>query len=90
VTQARTDGLILLILGSLVFVAFGCVLESTTPKSMNDFKAPYYGAKCLLEHCDPYNRDNLTRQYLPEEGERARIRSFTAPLRPRMSTRLRV
>jgi hypothetical protein len=38
---------------------------------MNDFKAPYYGAKCLLEHCDPYNRGNLTRLYLSEEGERA-------------------
>jgi hypothetical protein len=71
VTPARTDGLILLFLGGLVFVAFGWVLESSTPKSMNDFKAPYYGAKCLLEHCDPYNRDNLTRLYLSEEGERA-------------------
>ena len=71
VTQARTDGLILLLLGSLVFVAFGWVFESSTPKSMNDFKAPYYGAKCLLDHRDPYNRDNLTRLYLSEEGDRS-------------------
>ncbi len=70
-TRARIDGLILLILGSLVFIAFGWVFVSSTPKSMNDFKAPYYGAKCLLAHCDPYDRENLTRLYHAEEGERA-------------------
>lgn len=70
-TRAKMDGMILLVLGSLVFVAFGWVLESTTPKSMNDFKATYYATKCLLAHCDPYDRNNLTRFYHAEEGARS-------------------
>lgn len=71
VTRARIDGLILLFLGSLVFVAFGGVLEGTTSKSMNDFKASYYGAKCLLANRDPYDRNVLTRLYHTEEGARS-------------------
>jgi hypothetical protein len=70
-TRARTDGLILLFLGSLVFLLLGCFLESATPKSMNDFKASYYSARCLVEHCDPYDQRNLTRFYHAEEGDRS-------------------
>ncbi len=70
-TRARTDGLILLFLGSLVFLLLGCLLESATPKSMNDFKASYYSAKCLVEHRDPYDQRNLTRFYHAEEGDRS-------------------
>ena len=70
-TRARMDGLILLFLGGMVFLLLGCFLESTTPKSMNDFKASYYSAKCLLAHCDPYDPNNLTRLYHAEEGDRS-------------------
>jgi hypothetical protein len=66
----RRDGLIFLLLGSAVFLLLGCFLESATSKSMDDFKASYYGAKCLLHRCDPYDRNNLTFLYHAEEGQR--------------------
>ena len=70
-TRARADGLILVFLGSLVFLLLGCFLEISTPKSMNDFKASFYSAKCLVQHCDPYDQANLTRFYHAEEGDRS-------------------
>ena len=69
-TRRRADGLIILSLGSVIFLLFGWLLAGNTTKSMNDFKAPYYGAKCLLQKCDPYDSTNLKRIYHAEEGER--------------------
>lgn len=62
-TRARLDGLLLLTLGSAVFVLLGISWERFTPASMVDFKGIYFGARCLLEHSDPYNADNLSRTY---------------------------
>lgn len=69
--RRQRTGLILLLLGSAVFLFFGFSLESATPKSMDDFKASYYGAKCLLRRSDPYDRNNLTLLYHAEEGQRS-------------------
>lgn len=33
-----------------------------------DYKAVYIGARCLLQHCDPYNRDQLLQTYFDEGG----------------------
>lgn len=60
----------MLSLGIVIFILFGWLLAGNTAKSMNDFKAPYYGAKCLLQKCDPYDSSNLKRFYHAEEGER--------------------
>ena len=35
-----------------------------------DYKVVYIGARCLLRHCDPYNRDQLMKVYFDEGGER--------------------
>jgi len=34
-----------------------------------DYKVVYIGARCLLRHCDPYNRDQLLQTYFQEGGE---------------------
>ncbi|MBS1804667.1 MAG: DUF2029 domain-containing protein [Acidobacteria bacterium] len=34
-----------------------------------DYKVVYIGARCLLRHCDPYNRDQLLQTYFHEGGE---------------------
>ena len=52
-TRARQDGLCLLLLGSVVFLLLGTVMERSSVISMVDFKAVYYGAKCLVQHRDP-------------------------------------
>jgi Glycosyltransferase family 87 len=69
-TNARRDGLYLLLLGCAVFVLLGSALESISPVSMTDFRAYYYSARCLVAKQDPYNAAELTRIYHAQEKER--------------------
>ena len=65
-TSTRLDGLYLLLLGSVAFVLAGFALESRVTGSLQDFKGVYYGTRCLLEHCDPYNESELLHVFLRE------------------------
>ena len=67
-TKARRDGLYLMLVGCSVFLFLGIALERASPAPMIDFKIPYFGARCLLEHCDPYNQSNVLRIYDAEGG----------------------
>jgi hypothetical protein len=58
--------LILLLLGSVVFVLLGAALENSSSAPLVDFRAMYYPARCLLQHCDPYNENEVMRIYLAE------------------------
>jgi hypothetical protein len=71
VTRARRDGLYLLLLGSAIFVALGAALERGSPFAAMDFKVVYASARCVLEHCDPYNASDLGRVFKEEGGSRA-------------------
>lgn len=68
-TRARSDGLILLALGSVMFVSLGYLCEHFLPTSMADFRGQYYGAKCLLQHCDPYRESDLQRVFHAESED---------------------
>jgi hypothetical protein len=68
-TKPYQDGLYLVALGALVFVLLGLVLEAAAPVSTVDFRVVYYSARCLLEHRDPYNENELDRVYRTENGE---------------------
>lgn len=78
-TKARTDGLLLMSLGSVLFVVFGIVLEASSPATMGDFRMQYFPARCTLEYGDPYNENHVLRTYraergsLPEESLGARL-----------------
>jgi hypothetical protein len=61
--QERRDALLLMGLGCLVFLLLGFVLRSVSPESMSDFKTPFYGTRCLLQGCDPYDQQAVTRLY---------------------------
>ena len=63
-TRARMDGLILLLIGCAIFVLIGTALDRTSPDSMVDFKAQYYGTRCLIHGCDPYLESEVSRDYL--------------------------
>ncbi len=65
-TRARWMGLLLLLLGSGIFIFWGASLERTALFRMSDFKAVYYGSRCLLQHCDPYNVSELEGLYRAE------------------------
>lgn len=67
-SQARRDGRWLLLLGSAVFVLLGIALESGSSYGMIDFKAIYYGARCVLQHHDPYQESQFLSVYQAEEG----------------------
>ena len=54
VTKARRDGLLLLLLGSIIFVFLGVALENNAQAPSADFRALYYPARCLLHNSDLY------------------------------------
>jgi len=78
VTRSRRDGLYLLLLGTVVFLFLGGIAVNSSRFSMVDFRVVYYSARCLIEHCDPYQESELLRTYRAEGGERP---SDTADIR---------
>jgi len=68
-TRARLGGVLLLLLSSGIFISWGAALERTALYGMIDFKAVYYGTRCLLQHCDPYQESELQDSYLAAGGE---------------------
>ncbi len=67
--QARRDGLWLLLLGSIVFVLLGVALERSAPSQNVDFRVMYYPARCLIQHHDPYDPNQVMRLYRAEGGD---------------------
>ena len=68
-TRAKSDGLLLVVLGSLVFVIFGATLTTSSPGMMGDFRIQYYPARCLIHQCDPYNEAHVTQTYRAASGD---------------------
>ncbi len=64
--NARRDGIYMLLLGSVIFVALGFALSRSATAPMLDFRALYYPTRCLIEHCDPYNQSEVMRLYTHE------------------------
>ena len=69
-TRARRDGLYFLLLGSMVFLFLGAAQENASPAPMTDFRSIYYGARCLIQHVDPYKQAEFLRVYQAEGGDR--------------------
>jgi hypothetical protein len=69
-TKARLDGLTMLILGALMFPLLGWVLQRAAPEKLVDLRMMYFPARCLMQHCDPYNESDVLRLYQREEGVR--------------------
>ncbi len=68
-TKARLDGLYLMLLGSVVFLLLGGVLEQGAATKLVDFRVVYYPARCLLEHADPYMEADVLRVYHAEGAD---------------------
>ena len=71
-TNARRDGLYLVLLGCADFVLIGSALENAVPVTAVDFRVVYYSARCLLEHRDPYSESDLDYVYRTQGGETAK------------------
>ncbi len=70
-TRVRLNGLYLLLLGSLAFILLGFLFARASPVARLDFKSSYYSARCLIQHCDPYNESEVLRIYQAEGGDRS-------------------
>jgi hypothetical protein len=68
-TKARLDSLYLMLLGSLVFLLLGGVLELGAATKLVDFRVVYYPARCLLQHADPYMESEVLRAYRAEGAD---------------------
>jgi hypothetical protein len=67
--RSRRIGLLWLLLSSGVFVVWGSAMVRKSPGGLADFKAVYYGARCLLQHSDPYKQSEFLRVYQEDGGE---------------------
>lgn len=88
-TRERLDGLYLLLMGSVVFILLGTILESITPVSMVDFKVVYYPTRFLLQHGDPYSENQMQHFCLAEDEEpqaRRRMSCDIVALNPYLPT----
>ncbi|MGO9336245.1 MAG: glycosyltransferase 87 family protein [Terracidiphilus sp.] len=78
-TRARRDGLILLLLGSVVFVLLGAALENSAATPASDFRALYYPARTLVHNSDPYSIPEVSSIYqedsanFPRDDWKARV-----------------
>jgi hypothetical protein len=69
--KGRQDGLILLFIGVVGFLAIGLAWQRFSPIESGDFKVVYYSARCLLQNGDPYSENDVLRVYNAEGRERA-------------------
>lgn len=67
-SQSWLDGRRLLWLGSAIFVFLGIGLELGSSFALIDFKAVYYGARCVMQHRDPYQEREFLSVYRAEGG----------------------
>jgi hypothetical protein len=67
--RTRRIGLLWLLLSSAVFIVWGSAMMRNPPGRLVDFKAVYYGARCLIQHSDPYRQSEFLSVYQADGGE---------------------
>ncbi len=67
-TKSRLDGLQLLLLGSIFFVAIGALMDHFNPLRMTDFLQIYTSSRCVAHHHDPYRPGELIAFYQADTG----------------------
>jgi hypothetical protein len=67
-TRTRRIALALILLSSGISILWGFSIGLSSQGGLADFKAVYYGARCLLQHSDPYKPNEFLRVYLAEGG----------------------
>ncbi len=65
-TKARIAILILLSVCSAISAMWGFAIERSARGIIVDFKIDYYGARCLVQSRDPYNKDQVKSVYLAD------------------------
>lgn len=66
--RSQVTGFLLLVCGAVLFVAGGAWIAHSNSLRYLDFKALYYGTRCALSGCDPYNPVQLDGFFLVNGG----------------------
>ncbi len=69
-SRAKTFGVLILVLSSLLFIVGGTLVERSTPMGLLDFKLLYYGARCFTHHCDRYDAAEMQSFFHADGGDR--------------------
>jgi len=83
--RMRRIALSLILLSSSFSVLWGAWIAHKSPHAMTDFRAVYYGARCLIEHGDPYQPDQILRVYRADQPAQDFDRIVTGPFRTAIS-----
>ena len=67
-TSTQRSAVLCLLFSSGIFILWGSFLTSG-PYGMFDFKGVYYGARCLIDHSDPYQPNEFLSEYLAQGGK---------------------
>jgi len=84
----------LILLSSGISVLSGLALDRTSPAGMMNFRAVYYGARCLIQHVDPYRESEFLRVYraegaqFPSDPSRSRLFLRAVPICVNLPTTL--
>jgi hypothetical protein len=67
--KMRPMSVLLILISSGISILIGVLLDRGSPGGTANFRAVYYGARCLIHRVDPYNPDEFLRVYAAESGE---------------------
>ncbi len=65
----RPMSVFLILLSSALSIVSGVLLDRGAPGGTLNYRAVYYGSRCLIHHDDPYNPNDFLRVYRAESGE---------------------
>jgi hypothetical protein len=68
-TSTKRKALLCLILSGAIFITWGSIIATNSYSGMGAFKAVFYGARCLMQHRDPYNPSVMLDFYQAEGGK---------------------
>lgn len=64
--RTRRTALVLILCCTALSVLWGSFVARNSSLGMTDFKALFYGSRCLIAHTDPYNYNDLQHAYLSD------------------------
>lgn len=65
----RPMSVFLILLSSGISALTGVLLDRGSPGGTANYRAVYYGTRCLIQHSDPYRPSEFVRVYSAESGE---------------------
>ncbi len=65
----RAMSVFMILLSSGISILLGVLVDRTSPGGTENYRAVYYGARCLIDRSDPYRAGEFLRVYAAESGE---------------------